>query len=390
MLETGAKCDGTTDDTTAINAAFATDNKHITIPAGKTCYSATGVTMPANVELSGGSFAFSYPEDVPNNTSMIQCAKDVAACLTIETSPSYGGGMVRNLAVSTDATHASPPTTGACIKINDGYNVTLESVGVFECYDGYYWNGRAGLQIAGFMSHAFSGAIVDAHVVQDTTPELRIQWSRFGINGAQDYHSAAFIRETGGLASQAGILPKRNFRHQHAVQPRRRRYPVDHLLEFMNCLSCGPTPHQNGSEAWIFAQRSRGKRHGTLSTATHRGLSLYGLQFANNLMAASGEAFALNAATAVVNLDLANNELVAGTFHFNSSAAMPSNSLITGNDFIGSVTIDNQYVASKLSVMNFIGNSINQNVTLQGGWKKLNFIGNAWGGTFTNTAKLAT
>ena len=158
---------------------------------------------------------------------------------------------------------------------------------------------------------------------------------------------------------------------------------MDHLLEFMNCLSCGPT-YQNGSE-WIFAN-DHVENVTNLVYSDASWLSLYGLQFANNLMAASGEAFALNAATAVVNLDLANNELVAGTFHFNSSAAMPSNSLITGNDFIGSVTIDNQYVASKLSVMNFIGNSINQNVTLQGGWKKLNFIGNAWGGTFTNTA----
>src|SRR5580700_10514384 len=41
LLSAGAKCDGTTDDTAAINAALATGGSW-SVPAGLTCFSASG------------------------------------------------------------------------------------------------------------------------------------------------------------------------------------------------------------------------------------------------------------------------------------------------------------------------------------------------------------
>jgi len=399
----GAVCNGVTDDTAAINGALASGYKHVTIPAGKTCYSATGVTMPANIELSGGSFAFTYPTLIPGNTSMIQCARNVAICLTVQTAPSAGGGYVHNLAISTNATAGSPPTSGSCIRVIGGYDVTLENVGVYQCYDGYYWDGSAGLQIAGFMSHTFSAAIVDAHIIQDTTPELRITLSRFGSNGNNNYHASAFIRETGGLASQVGILPNGLF-VTNTQFDQGGGGAVDHFLEFVGCLFCNTGGRFNGQE-WIFTN-NHVENVTNLVFTDSSWVVLYGLQMGNNLFASSGEMLNINAATSIWNLKLSANDL-AGAFHFNSSTANLSFGTIVGNIFANnSVILDSQNANSTLV---FSGNIINQNLTVQGSWKslivtdniavngtiggtitQLDLVGNAFSGAYSNTATVTT
>lgn len=375
----GAVCDGTTDDTTAINNALNSGNKHITIPAGVTCFSATGVTMQPNTEFSGGSFAFTYPNALVGNTSMLLCARNVAACLKIAGASS--GGYVHDLAVgTTPVTGGTPPASGNCIQVVGGNGVTLERVGVFQCYDGYYWDNTAGLQIAGFMSHTLSTEIVDAHIVQDTTPELRIIWSRFGSDGPWDYNAQAFIRISGGNVGQQGILPNGLFVTNTQFN-QGASGTVTNFVEFTNCLFC--TGH--GGQEWVFTNNHvENVRHLIATDASWT--VLYGVQMTNNFMdTGTGAMLALNPATGIWNMVLTGN-LLEGPFNFNSSTGTASFAIITGNIFaLGNITLDSQ---SAFSDMNFTGNQINGTLTTQGVWDQLEVVGNIAAGGYVNTATI--
>lgn len=387
VLATGAKCDGTTDDTTAIATALASGHKLITIPAGKTCYSATGVVVPANVVLTGMSFAFGYPANAAQS-SMIQCARNTTACVTINTVASNSDAAgIRDIVVSTQATSGSPPTSGTCIHIVGGYNIVLEHVAVSQCYDGYWWDGSGtanGTGISGRMIDTYGGAIADAYIIQDSWPELRISQSRFGSNGSGDYAANAFIREQGGVSGQPGVLPNGVFVTN--TQFNQGSSSVKHWLEFVNCTFCGPNYYNNGWE-WIFSATHVENIQNALYSDSSWG-SIQGLHIVGAVV--SGDTFfALDPATVLFESVISGstislNQSGAG-FVLNSPVGSPLYDTITGNDFVSNVTLNSQNAGS---VVDFSNNIINENLTLSGPWTTLNAIGNTWGssGTFTNTA----
>lgn len=91
VLQYGARCNGSTDDTAAMALAFNSGASLVTIPDGQVCYSASGVVVPTKVTLMGWSFS---PAVVAGG-SQIMCAADVQRCVTI--SP---GSVLRSLSVT--------------------------------------------------------------------------------------------------------------------------------------------------------------------------------------------------------------------------------------------------------------------------------------------------
>ena len=392
----GAKCDGVTDDTTAINGALATSGGiRLAVRAGAVCFSATGITVPPGSTLAGMSFE---PGN-PTAGSRIMCAPNVN-CVTVGNG-TLGTGRIENLVVETNNT--ATPTGGSCIYIDGGFNVTLERVMVWDCYDGYYWQstnsltGKTAAGLGGKMRETYSGKIADAHVVADGWPELRIDQSRFGVNGVGDLPAVAYVRIMGGnTANPAGGGPDTIYLvndqlNQGAVA-------ASYGVQFSSCSGWTTAPRDIVIDD-VHVEAVSTADITSDSTCTR---VLY-LHIANSQFPNVGIGFwALNAATALSNATMTGNFINSATF--NLSNPINSDSFI-GNYIGGSVSIapsvqvndlvmDGNVIGNTVtltspsnnSTMDFSGNTT-QGITVSGPWSQLNIQGgDIRSGTLTNTA----
>jgi hypothetical protein len=247
VLSAGAKCDGVTDDTAAFSSALSGSPRRVTVPASATCYSATGIIVPSGFVLSGTSFSGQPGQP---GSSAILCAANVAACVTINGTVNSTSGGLDHLSVQTNA--VSAPTSGKCIYVHDAQNTLIENVSVFNCYDGFYFFGNTGL--SAYMHYVFSGRISDAHVVDDTWPELRINQARFGVNGTNDINANTYLRVTGGVSSAIAAGPN----GLHVVNSQFNQggsSAIRHLIEFVNCTA-SPNCNQIGGDIIIAESHS--------------------------------------------------------------------------------------------------------------------------------------
>jgi hypothetical protein len=128
--------------------------------------------------------------------SEIDCDLAVSICLDLTASVGVG---VENLVVGRAA--GTPPGGSIGVRVQV-YNPTIRNVFSRSHAIGWYFGPNG---ISAYVNNIYTGAIYDAHVVQDSWPELRIMHSRFGMNGGGDpTTTTTYIRIKGGNMNPAG------------------------------------------------------------------------------------------------------------------------------------------------------------------------------------------
>lgn len=203
QLDFGAKCDGSTDDTSAFTAAFATAQTVI-VPSAA-CVSSSGFTVPTGHTLQGTSFSAGYPITV--GTSIIECPASVSHCVTLGNGSTNDTTVVRNISIL--GTGGTPTGTSNGLYIDGGYNVVLDTVNVRNFQYLYHFQGQPSTG-SGISAHAqllFGAQAGLAYVWQDGWPELYINNARFGSNGGADYSTVqAFVQITGAAGTAPNTL----------------------------------------------------------------------------------------------------------------------------------------------------------------------------------------
>lgn len=375
LLEKGALCDGATDDTNKINAALSSGNLLVTGPAGKKCYSATGVKMPADVTFRGGSFD---PVAGTKGFELI-CAANVQ-CLTVEDGAHNSPARVENMVVATN--NPGVPTSGSCIYVNGGQGVVLERVMTYNCYDGYYWKAGSTYGLRGKMLETYTGRIAHDHVVMDTYSNLRIAHSIFGTNGSNDLSANAFIGITGGVPGSAAgpntLVSEDNHFNQGGNS-------AAYWLDFYSCATgcVGPVD----AREWTFTD-NHVENIGTAfihSDSTWNEIDHLSMG-ANRFSQPSVPFWALDPATTLTTSLIERNFFATSSFALAPNAAMVAD-IINGNQFASPVSFTSNAPASSLTfgLDAVTGGSL----SFAGPWKNLTFTApdfGSGGGTLNNTA----
>jgi hypothetical protein len=367
----GATGNGSTDDTAAIQAALNSGARAVYVPAA-TYRCASGLTVPNNTTLYGESVNATSP--TPLGSCLI-FDLTVATCLTVGVSGQTSTG-VRNLTVTRAS--GTPASTTIGVYVQASYNVVLENVNSFSHGIGFYFKGGA-TGISAMSEKLFTGAIQDAHVVIDSWPESRFSECRFGSNGTADAACTAYIRVTGGNASNAsGGTNTGDFAQCQFNQGNSQK--VTNLIEFVN-----QTPSNIGDmSTWRFTGNHVEQCHGIVKTDS-TWPSLINLFFAGNDFNFDTEFWTLNAATTVVKkLHFVGNFCGGSPFTLGGGTQVLTDTVFAGNTFDGFAT----FTGSGASTLSMAGNAFTGGISIAGAWSEClgNDLYNLGGGGYHNTA----
>jgi hypothetical protein len=195
----GAKCDGTTDDHDAIQAAL---NAGPTFLPTARCRTTSMIRVPDYGLFAGASFAPGWQG----------AAGSVLLCDATISGPCVIGGAggtnkpfaVRDLVIARGA--GTVPSDGQCfLEVGQAYS----NVSNVECYNhAQGFEARSsGLSggIANYFSNIHTCQISDAHFIVNAVPQVFVDnHSYFGCNGAFDLNANAYVRITGDWDNAKG------------------------------------------------------------------------------------------------------------------------------------------------------------------------------------------
>jgi hypothetical protein len=252
----------------------------------------------------------------------------------------------------------------------------------YNCYNGYDWaSPTSTVGLGGKMRETYSGKIANHHIIVNSWPELRIENSRFGMNGSGDFAATSFINITGGFAnSQAGP----NTVYAYNSQFNQGANTVAHWLYFTSCAgTCigGASPVNTTEFRFSGVHVENIGTDFINSDSTWNYISYLGID--NSVFIKPVPFWALNSATGLSLVQLTNNYISASTFTL-APASLPFNELaIVGNGIAAPVSITS---GSSGSTMSFTGNNVLGSVTFAGAWAGLAASGGSYTGTFSTTA----
>jgi hypothetical protein len=369
-----AICDGVTDTTTALQSALNAVGSQgqggtVLLPSA-ICYTASGVTVPSNVNLVGRGF---FPGN-PQFGSQIKCALTTAICVQVGTTGSNGSVKVSDLGVTRAVGTPSSTTIGVLVK--DAYNVILTDVGSFN--HGICFEAQSDT-VFGISLHAdfiSTGACVDAHWVDNSWPETFLANSRFGMDGLGDYNSNAYIRFTGGSVGPNTFYALGNQFNQGSGL-------VGTAIDFKSLTT--PTSGITSEFSFVgnhFETMNHVVQTDTSATEIQR-LKLIGNTVLNTQ--GSGQEFwNFGAATVIYDLNISGNTLFQNSFTFNPGGQI-SSAIVSQNQFLFggmSATFNGTGAGNAISAT---GNIYNGSVTLSGSWSLAEFSGLLLSGSLTNT-----
>lgn len=367
----GAKGDGATDDLAAFQAAisYATATSNPVGLSNRTYRLSAGITVPGGVSIYSASF---FPSN-PTYGAKLLFDLGVMQCLTLGGSGASGNGLsatAKGFTVTRAA--GSRPANSIGIRIERLYNVILEDVKSSGHAQNYYFKADDTRGLAAWMTRCFSADATDAHIVQDTWPELRLSQCRIGQNGSET-DCQAYIRVKGGSTVNAAAGPNTLTvtNSQFNLGDSKK---ANQIVEFVNLT--------NGyiSDVGIFSFNSchfEGFLAGVKTDTTVPLLSR--LSFGDCTFNSAVEFLALNASTTVNSLALSNCYL-AGSFTLSQTS--PVNAIrLNGTRFTGAFSLTSGHSSSSLEAEGcaWIGN-----ITLAGEWAALKISG-----TLSPTATVA-
>jgi hypothetical protein len=374
ITDYGAVCNGTADDTGAIqnalNAAGAlSQGGTVTIPSS-ICHSASGIVIPSNVRLIGSGW---FPGN-PQAGSQIQCAVATAVCVQVGTPSSNGVAELRDLGVTRKTGTPGPTTVG--ILVRDAYNVVLEHVGSFNhgiCYEAET-DGVTGISLRGMFLD--SGACVDVHFLANSWPEIYVINSRFGMDGTGDFNANAYIRLSGG-ANGPNTVTFANTQFNQGVGS------VGTFLDFKNLT----TPkNQITSEFKFIGNHIENVGYAIqtdISVTQINKLKLIGNLFVDT--SGNSEFWHFGTSTVIYDLNITDNSILHNAFTF-SPGGQISTAVVSHNQFLalgGGATFN---AAGGGNAMSAQGNIYNGSVTISGSWSVADFSGEVLTGRLTNSS----
>lgn len=195
LLDYKPVCNGVTDDNSKIVAAITAARSlgvQLIWP-NLSCFSSLQVVF-GTVPVHGASRVVA--SNPPIGPHLICPAALAAPCAVFGTTAANGlvGGAFDNLQIS----YSGSPVAGDAAFEVLGHNSTCSNVIASKAYDGFqFGNGTFGDAITTHCDHVYTWKIVHDHIVQNSAPEVFIENYRFGINGAGDVASNAFVGITG-------------------------------------------------------------------------------------------------------------------------------------------------------------------------------------------------
>lgn len=204
----GVTLNGSTNDATFTNNALnAVDS--VVLGAGTLRASST-VLVPANTELLGVGLVLPSSAGV-NHGTVIKGDNAVTPVVDVgvpQVNIVNANSALRGLTV---ARTGSAPANSIGVRMNGGQGSQLSNVFSYGHFDAYYCDGNngggSGTAIAFFLDHIFSGNVTGNHLVMDTMPEIRVEQSRFGVNGTGDQNCNAYVKIIGGIGAAPAAGP---------------------------------------------------------------------------------------------------------------------------------------------------------------------------------------
>lgn len=333
---------------------------------GYTYRLASGIHIPGGSSLDGEWMsAFNGPAG-----TILVFDLSVATCITVGGTPTAGVGL-SNVAVNRAA--GSVPAGSKGILVNNAYNPYIFNVFSLRHAVPFYF-GPVG--IAANISNIYTGAATDAHLVQDTCPELRIEQGRFGLNGGGDFNCNTYLRVTGGDTVNPAGGPNTLFCTD--CQFNQGSNTVTHWLEFVN-----QNPGTVGDvEQWQFENCHIETITGPylFTDSTWPGLTRFRL--ANCQFNSVAEFIGVNAATTIDTWEFTSCQF-SGTFTLNAAYPHINFLQLSNNRFLGLLTIHG-VAGATVTLSNNIENA---GTTTTGVFATFSMLGDQLGGAgWTNSA----
>ena len=370
VLDFGAACNGSTDDTTAVTNAL-TASAEVIVPASCNLYTATGITIPAGHVLRGLGFAPSSPA----TGATVTCALAVANCVTVG-GASAANGSASLIGLTVTRVAGTHPVGSVGVLVQNTYNAILRDVNSVSHDIGFYFKSN-GIS-AGISTNAefiFTCNITDAHVVQDTMAELRIINSRFGCNGTADQTSNAYIRVTGGSTTNAAAGPNTllvsnsQFNQGNSIK-------ANALIQFSNRIPGAISDNV----IWQFSNcHIEANNFGIVSDSTWTNIGR--VKLVNNQFGLTAAPIVNLDPASVVNEWLISNNQFAGSFTL-APASQINFLQLANNTFASAVSI----TGVSNSTVSSVGNTYRNGITFAGNFSQLVSVDEITSGILTDTS----
>jgi hypothetical protein len=364
---------GTTgaDDTAAIQAlATAYPTATLVFPTGHPCYSATGLVFTTPVFLQGSGSLTPGISSTSQGASIV-CAQAVVTC--VKYTPVLQAPPIRDLNIL--GANTSPLSGSTCLRMELSYNVVLDRVRCSNFDNGFYFYSTASAGISVHASKLFTCNITGNYLVFDGWPEAYIDNSRFGCNSGPNPTANAYVKITGGNATNAAGGPNTlHFNNNHFNGAANYWLSFESQLPasiadiveynfYNNHVEGVHTAYIHSDSTWPVVQR---------------------VQLSANTLNSAQPLFSLDATTALKQWTITGN-IIACT---NITVAPPQ---IRRFDFVGNEVGCGGTItgpgASTIAAASFSGNTFSGNVTLDGAWGSLYWANSfAEGGTLTDSA----
>lgn len=191
----GATCNGTTDDSAAINAAAAS-HAAIVFPVTP-CRAASTIVFPDNLEASSQGQQPQSASTIPN----IVCDIGVSPCVRVGNNDNKPN-RIHDLTIA----HAPGTSSSECIEFNGGQNVVAEDIQCLGFGQGFVVDNHGVTGIYFIGSRLFTCGTTDADVVVSGPPGVYINQSIFGCNGPGDVVHNEFVKVTGNWDNTLGTV----------------------------------------------------------------------------------------------------------------------------------------------------------------------------------------
>ncbi len=365
VREWGAKCDGTTDDTAAINASFASGIKTIIRPAGKICYvnAAGGITIPGGVSFVGADFT---PQPSPQ-TSGILCGSGVMICVTM------GNNDNSAPQISNQAIFAQTPAAGTVglwlkgIQYVNPHDIWAQGFAI-----NYRFTAINGHGIYIFGTRLFSCSASDAHMEISGVPGVYISQSEFGCNNVADVHSNAYVRLVGDWDQTFGTV------HFTDVQFNQGISSVVCAIKLANFTGAGVL-----GDLEIIGGHMETADNGLCSDSSVRGLTLFQMTglWSHGGWGGTNKFFKLDPATTINTWTVSGNSFTGWSDITLAPASQINDLRMIGNSFLMPISI----TGAGNSTIDLTGNTY-VGATIAGSFLGAIVYGVSQGGTYINSA----
>ena len=367
----GAACDGSTDDTAALNAALSSaKGVEVVLPQGKSCESFTGITVPSGARLVGQAFNSEDPT-LFTGGSRIQCPQNIPnPCVTIG-SGNTGANSASMQGVIVQGLGSATMTQGIGVKVDGVTGATLRDVMSYNFYDGYDLKSYNQAGLGAVMENVHTGVIADAHILVDSWPETHVTDSQFGVVGGKDLGAETYVRFI--QASHSNLSGGANtFTCVSCQFNESGTHTVTNGIEFVTNLNTS----DGTSEYKFIGMHMEHVSNGIYSDSSWTNLTqFYMVGSEMTVNGGAGPFFALNAATSMTGLHIQDNQIAATVTLANAQLSSTSNSnIISGNTITGAVSLTGNGTGGQLA---FNSNNLAGGFSIAGaGWTNLSILGN--------------